>query len=258
MATQTCMAPTARSFAPPPSLALPTIAAAGPSDTLIVSDLHLGLPDSRPRDLLDFLIERPFGRLILLGDIFHDLSFRHLDADAWRLLRHLREVGQDKRRELVWLHGNHDRKLSRAISGLLGIDGREAYTWQQQGRRCVALHGDCFDDFVSRNARFGQLCSDVFAFCQRCLAPHHRWLTRLDAWHVRRIGLGERVAEKAVRNAARLAFDVVVCGHTHEPVVKRFDTAGGPVTYANTGAWVGRPASYVTMGPNGLALDFLP
>ena len=44
------------------------------------------------------------------------------------------------------------------------------------------MHGDCFDAFVSRHVRFGELCSDVFAYCQRRLAPHHRgrW-RRLDA-----------------------------------------------------------------------------
>lgn len=263
MAALCCTARDVQPIAPdlvpqaPIPLASPT-AFAGPSDTLIVSDLHLGLPDSRPRELLDLLRERPFGRLILLGDIFHDLSFRHLDADAWQLLRHVREIGQERRREVVWLHGNHDRKLGRVIASLLGIEGRESFSWKQQGRRCVALHGDCFDDFVTRNVRFGQLCSDAFAVCQRCFAPYHGWLARLDAWHVKMSKIGEQVAEKAARHAASAAFDVVVCGHTHQPLVRRFDTAGGPVTYANAGAWVGSPASFVTLGPNGLGLDYLP
>jgi UDP-2,3-diacylglucosamine pyrophosphatase LpxH len=236
----------------------PPTARAGPADTLIVSDLHLGLPDSRPGDLLDLLQQRPFGRLILLGDIVHDPSFRHLDGDAWHLLRHIRQIGRQPGREVVWLFGNHDRKLASPITRLLGIDGRESYAWQQQGRRCLALHGDCFDAFVSRHARLGQLCSDVFAFCQRCLAPHHGWLARLDAWQVRMARLGDKVAEAAAGHAARAAFELVVCGHTHEPVRRRVATAGGVVTYANAGHWIGSPASFVTVGPAGLGLEFLP
>lgn len=225
-------------------------------DTLIVSDLHLGLPDSRPRDLLDFLHSRPFGRLILLGDIFHDPTFRHLDDDAWKLLRHIRTIGAGDRRQLVWLHGNHDRKLGAAIADLLGVAGHESFVWQEQGRRCVAMHGDCFDAFISRHVRFGEFCSDVFACCQRRLAPYHGWLSRLDAWQMRLARLGERVAAEAVEHGRRAAYDVVVCGHTHEPLIKRVTTGDRPVTYANSGAWLGRPASFLTVGPNGLGLDF--
>ena len=229
---------------------------AGAADTLIVSDLHLGLPDSRPLDLLDLLHSRPFGRLILLGDIFHDASFRHLDGGAWKLLRHIRAIGAADSRKLVWLHGNHDRKLGSAIADLLGVPGRESFVWQEQGRRCVALHGDCFDAFVSRHVRFGEICSDVFACCQRRLAPYHGWLSRLEAWQVRLARLGEKVAAEAVEHGRRAAFDVVICGHTHEPLIKRVTSGGRPVTYANSGAWVSRPASYLTVGPNGLGLDF--
>jgi UDP-2,3-diacylglucosamine pyrophosphatase LpxH len=258
-ATATAISPALGPFGPAAPIPFaPPAGHAGPTDTLIVSDLHLGLPDSRPGDLLDRLQQRPFGRLILLGDIVHDPSFRHLDGAAWHLLRHIRRLARQPGREVVWLFGTHDRKLASAITRLLGIDGRESYAWQQQGRRCLALHGDCFDAFVSRHARLGQLCSDVFAFCQRCLAPHHRWLTRLDAWQVRMARLGDKVAEAAAGHAARAACEVVVCGHTHEPVRRRGRTAGGVVTYANAGHWLGSPASFVTLGPAGLGLEFLP
>ncbi len=239
----------------PIPLALPESPAAS-TDTLIVSDLHLGLPDSRPLDLLDLLHSRPFGRLILLGDIFHDPSFRHLDGNAWRLLQHIRTLGAAADRELVWLHGNHDRKLGHAIGQLLGVAGHESFVWQEQGRRCVALHGDCFDAFISRHVRFGELCSAVYACCQRRLAPYHGWLSRLEAWQVRVAGVGEQVARRALEHGREAAFDLVVCGHTHQPLIKQVTHGGRPVTYANSGAWVGRPASFLTVGPHGLGLDF--
>jgi UDP-2,3-diacylglucosamine pyrophosphatase LpxH len=230
--------------------------APGFDDTLIVSDLHLGLPDSRPLELLDLLHDRPFGRLLLLGDILHDRSFRYLDNGALQLLRHLRTIGTGSRQQLVWLHGNHDRQLGRALSGLLGVEGRESFVWTEQGRRCIALHGDCFDAFISRNVRFAQLCSDLFAFGQRCFAPYHGWLSTLEAWHTRIARIGDQVAERAMTHAAGAAFDLVVCGHTHEPMIKQATSGGRPVTYANSGAWIGRPASFLTVGPSGLALAY--
>jgi metallophosphoesterase superfamily enzyme len=76
-------------------------------DTLIVSDLHLGLPTARPRDVLELLEQSRFERLILLGDVFHDWSFRHLCADTWRLLAYLRRLAQQREIELIWVLGNH-------------------------------------------------------------------------------------------------------------------------------------------------------
>jgi UDP-2,3-diacylglucosamine pyrophosphatase LpxH len=245
---------------PPPIPCAPAGSHPGPADTLIVSDLHLGLPDSRPSDLLELLHSRPFGRLILLGDIFHDASLRHLDGDAWRLLRHIRQIAADPgRRSSSGCTAITTASSALPIADLLGVAGRESFIWQEQGRRCLALHGDCFDAFVSRHVRFGELCSDVFACCQRRLAPYHGWLSRLEAWQVRMARLGEKVAAEPRSSTARAAFDVVVCGHTHEPLIRRVaGAAAGVVTYANSGAWVGRPASFLTVGPNGLGLDFCP
>ena len=119
------------------------------ADTLIVSDLHLGLPASRPRDLLGVLEDWRFERLILLGDVFHDWSFRHLCADTWRLLAHLRRLSHRREAEVVWVLGNHDRHLAHLVAKLLGVETTEAFRWTYAGRAFVALHGDRFDGFVS-------------------------------------------------------------------------------------------------------------
>ena len=102
----------------------------GDVDTLIVSDLHLGLPASRPRDLLGVLEQWRFERLILLGDIFHDWSFRHLCADTWRLLAHIRHLSQRREAEVVWVLGNHDRHLAHLVAKLVGVETTESFRWQ--------------------------------------------------------------------------------------------------------------------------------
>ena len=55
--------------------------------------------------------------------------------------------------------------------------------------------------------------------------------------------------------------DVIVCGHTHRPGRKVFDVTGpggGAIEYFNTGCWVERPASFVTVGAAGVALNHCP
>ena len=233
-------------------------------DTLIVSDLHLGLPTSRPQDLLRLLEDRGFRRLILLGDVFHDFRFRHLCADTWKLLGFLRALAcrGEAGVEIIWVLGNHDRHLGPLVAKLFGVEARESYRWTYDGRSYLALHGDRFDRFVSRYVWTARRLSALYAFGMRHLSRKGHWPRLLDRLDVGLRRLGEQVAEGAlgfVRDDP--AVDVIVCGHTHEPGHRVFDVTGPGgqgVEYFNTGSWVERPASFVTVGPRGVALESCP
>jgi UDP-2,3-diacylglucosamine pyrophosphatase LpxH len=236
----------------------PAATGQGRVDTFIVSDLHLGLPAARPRDLLRELERWRFDRLILLGDVFHDWSFRHLCADTWRLLAHLHQLGHRREAELVWVLGNHDRHLAHLVAKLIGVETTEAFRWSYAGRSYLALHGDRFDPFVSRHVRLAGLLSSTYAFAQRWLSAGGEWPKRLDRLHARLGGLSERVAAGARRLAGESAVDVIVCGHTHKPRHEVFDLVGPGgrgIEYFNTGSWVDRPASFVTVDATGAALN---
>ena len=230
-------------------------------DTLIVSDLHLGLPTARPRDLLAMLEESSFNRLILLGDVFHDWRFRHLCADTWRLLAHIRRLSQRDEAEIVWVLGNHDRHLAHLVAKLMGVETKESFRWSYAGRRFEALHGDRFDSFVSRYPPFADAFSAAYAFAQRWLSRRGEWPAALDRQQVGLSNLCEEVAAGARRHADAAGIDVIVCGHTHRPRHKVFDLpgpAGRRVEYFNTGCWLDRPASFVTVGTRGVALNLCP
>ena len=66
--------------------ALLPLALGAPLDSLIVSDLHLGLRGSRSAELLKLLQMLRFDRLVLLGDILHDATLRRLSRDDWALI----------------------------------------------------------------------------------------------------------------------------------------------------------------------------
>jgi UDP-2,3-diacylglucosamine pyrophosphatase LpxH len=233
----------------------------GAVDTLIVSDLHLGLPAARPGDLLAMLQVVRFNRLILLGDVFHDWSFRHLCTDTWRLLAHIRRLSQAREAEVVWVSGNHDRHLAHLVAKLMGVEARESFRWRYAGRSFAALHGDRFDGFVSRHARAAVLFARGYAFAQRWLSSAGEWPKLLDRLHTRLFDLSERVASGARLHAAEIGVDVIVCGHTHRPGHRVFDPpspGGRRIEYLNTGCWVERPASFVTVGAAGVALNHCP
>ena len=234
-----------------------------PVDTLIVSDLHLGLPSSRPQDLLRLLEARGFKRLILLGDVFHDFRVHHLNADTWRLLGFIRALAARAQTdaEIVWILGNHDRHLGPLVAKLFGIETRESYRWTYDGRSYLALHGDRFDRFVSRYVWTARRLSTLYAFVMRHLSRQGRWPQLLDRLDVGLRRLGEQVAAGAHSLVRDDPVDVIVCGHTHEPGHLVFDVAGPGgrgVEYFNTGSWVERPASFVTVGPRGVTLESCP
>ena len=231
------------------------------AETLIVSDIHLGLPASRPRDLLNVLEQWRFERLILLGDIFHDWSFRHLCADTWHLLAHIRNLSQRREAEVVWVLGNHDRHLSHLVAKLVGVETTESFRWQYDGRAFMALHGDRFDPFISTYVKTSAFFSHAYAFTQRWLSRHGEWPKRFDRAHVGFSSLSRQVEDGACGHASQEGVDVIVCGHTHlakRSVFDRTGPSGSAIEYFNTGCWVDRPASFVTVGAGGVAINHCP
>jgi UDP-2,3-diacylglucosamine pyrophosphatase LpxH len=230
------------------------------TETLIVSDLHLGIPASRPAALLEVLERWRYGRLILLGDVFHDLALRSFSLDAWRLLLHLRRLAAAGGVEVVWLKGNHDRHMAELAAMFTGIRMRESYRWTCGSRRYLAIHGDRFDAFITRNRRLSHSLSRAYGFCQRRLSRNGDWPRALDRMHSRFSGIGQEVATRAARFARRRAADAIVCGHTHEPLHLRFPCpADGPtIDYYNAGAWASRPSTFLAVDPAGVRLQHQP
>src|SRR5262249_12069501 len=140
------------------------------TDTLILSDLHLGSELSRAAEARWLLKHAQFRRLILLGDIFCDLDFSRLTRSHWKLLSTVRKLSNPKRAvEVVWVEGNHDKGLSHIMSHLVGIRVYQEYAWKCGGLGYLAIHGHQFDRFLSNNALVSAVASSL-----------HLWLQRFD------------------------------------------------------------------------------
>ncbi len=234
-------------------LATAPVAGAAITDTLLVSDVHLGLPTSRAGPLLEILTHWRFHRLILLGDIFHDLQFGRLDADHWELLSHIRRLSHPKRGiEVVWVLGNHDRKAARVASHLMGVAVCEDFAWEAHGRRHMAVHGDRFDRLLSRHPVLTELGGRLLVFAQRRLGyGRGGWM---DRRHNRMVGLSGRVRRGALAFAQDRGAEVIFCGHTHDALHERTAVANSAVEYVNTGCWTRRPSHYATVDASGVCL----
>ncbi len=234
---------------------------AGTTETLIVSDVHLGLRSSRPAQLLATLRAWRFRRLVLLGDIFHDDGLRRFCSDSWALLAFIRQLASQGTTDVVWLNGNHDRHLAPLVATLVGIEVRESFRWSVMGRHYLAVHGDRFDRFISRNESIGHWIGRLYAFCQHHLSSDGEWPKRLDRMHSRLTDLSDEVARGAAAFAADEGADVIVCGHTHMPLERRFVptcSSRPAVTYVNSGSWVDTPASFLTIDAFGVRINHCP
>ena len=126
----------------------------------------------------------------------------------------------------------------------------------------MALHGDRFDRFISTYVRTSAFFSRAYAFTQRWLSRSGEWPKRLDRAHVGFSNLSAAGRGRGTRLRRRER------GRRHRlrphPSGRRtvFDPAapGGPpaIEYFNTGCWVDRPASFVTVGAGGVALNHCP
>ena len=218
-------------------------------DTLILSDVHLGSEMSRAEDALALLRSVRFKRLILLGDIFHDLNFRRLTKQHWHFLSHIRKLSNPKRKvEVVWVEGNHDTGLSDLMSHLVGVPVYRQYVWEFDGKRHLAIHGHQFDRFVINNFLLSRLGEWIYLHLQRIDRRGKRFVRFLDRLNTRWLRLTTKVAHGAFSYAKQGKAERIFCGHTH--VAMRQEQEG--VTYFNSGSWIDATCTYITVCEEGV------
>lgn len=220
-------------------------------DTVILSDLHLGSDVSRAADAFELMCHLTFRRLILLGDIFADLNFSRLTKEHWKFLGYIRKLSNPKHGvEVVWVEGNHDHGLTDVMSHLVGIPVYQEYRWEFAGKRHLAIHGHQFDSFAIRNlnlSRFGQL---LFLWLQKIDSRNKRFARYLDRLNTRWLRLSAQVAQGALSYAKQGKAGRIFCGHTHVPLKMERDG----VEYYNSGAWVDRRCTYITVDVEGVRI----
>jgi UDP-2,3-diacylglucosamine pyrophosphatase LpxH len=221
------------------------------SDTIILSDLHLGSEVSRASDAVRMLKAASFNRLILLGDIFSDLNFRRLKKEHWQFLGYIRKLSNPKREiEVVWVEGNHDHGLSDVMSHLVGIRVYEEYVWEYCGVKHLAIHGHQFDRFVSRNRVLSTFLAGIHLGLQKFAFGKKRMIGFLERFDTAWLRLSSKVADGALAHAKTKNVQRVFCGHTHQAL----NVSRDGVEYYNTGSWTQDSATYVAIDNRGVRI----
>jgi UDP-2,3-diacylglucosamine pyrophosphatase LpxH len=219
------------------------------SRALFLSDIHLGFPRARVRELNQFLSRIEAESIVLVGDIVDALSLsRRLfwNVEHMQVLRTLlarRRAGA----RLIYLPGNHDAALAvlaEMLQGQIEVH-REWVHRTARGERLLVLHGDRFDGDMPCSrwlARLGDALYDATVTVSHHLNNVRRGLGRSYFPLAERLKLSVGASvryitafeELAARHAHEQGYDGVVCGHIHRANLRRI--AG--TLYCNSGDWV--------------------
>jgi UDP-2,3-diacylglucosamine pyrophosphatase LpxH len=221
--------------------------------TLIVSDLHLGLPgrlvqaDEALKALLVSYIgagirQERWDRVVFLGDMF-DLWHSEYSEIA-EAHKDLLMTIDDLSAEVIYLPGNHDGEFR----GMRQLNNMAVawppYTFEDGGRTFALTHGDEFDTFSELQSRMaswiGTVADKIACWLLGPGSSVQRAFRRSLAETPYREKYAGPIAQAAVDS---LHADYVIIGHTHMPEIREY----GPKTYVNTGDFGPEHLSYVTV-----------
>jgi UDP-2,3-diacylglucosamine pyrophosphatase LpxH/glycosyltransferase involved in cell wall biosynthesis len=218
--------------------------------TVFLSDIHLGTPDCKASEVVDFLKQLTCEKLILNGDIIDGWALKR--GSKWesrhsRVIRKVLKMTEKDDTEVIYLRGNHDDILGRFLPLAFGKIRftKEYIHTAANDRRYLVIHGDGFDS-VSTNHKW---LAALGAVGYDTLLKVNRYYNRWRAWRGNEyFSLSKRVKAK-VKSAVsfvdkyevllqELAIhkqcDGIICGHIHTPE----DKTVGEIHYLNSGDWV--------------------
>ena len=213
-----------------------------------ISDVHLGTRGCQGAALLTFLRDSEFETLYLVGDLIDIWALRrniywpqeHNDV-VQKLLRKGR-----KGTDIIYIIGNHDEFLRRFFGsyGKIRLQ-KHAIHRTADGRRLLVMHGHELDTVVQHLGWLAHAGDLGYAFLMRCngIVNFFRRTLGLGYWSLSAYVKAEvknvvsfisHYEEAVVRFARDFDVDAVLCGHIHQPAVRKIQG----IDYFNSGDWV--------------------
>jgi len=205
--------------------------------TLIISDVHIGSKGCNDIELIDLLKKEKYDRLILVGDIIDGWLFKKykkFTGDQTKLIRRLLKIS--KKKEIIWIAGNHDEFLRKYIPLQIG-NIRIVDEYKEDG--IWFCHGDKFDGVMKLKwlAILGGIGYDLAIVIDRSMKKFgYKWsLSKYLKDNVKAaVSFMTDFEKEMCRQAEKRDCHTVVCGHIHKPDDKKIND----IRYLNTGDWV--------------------
>lgn len=221
-------------------------------EILVISDVHLGTFGCRAKELLRYLKTVRPKILILNGDIIDIWQFnkRYFPKAHMKVIKYITSLLVSGTK-VYYITGNHDEML-RKFKGfkLGGFEIVNKLVMNLDGNKTWFFHGDVFDITMKYSkglARLGGKGYDLLIL-----------INTVINWFSLKMGFGRLSFSKRVKNSVKGAvkyvnnfeetvadiahmhqYDVVVCGHIHQPQIREIeDRNGNKVIYLNSGDWI--------------------
>jgi len=222
-----------------------------PVDLVIISDVHLGTYGCHAKELVKYLKSIKPKQVVLNGDIIDIWQFskRYWPKSHTKVVKVIMEWVA-KGVKVHYITGNHDEMLRKFVGFKLGsfsIENKIVLTLH--GKKAWMFHGDVFDVTMQHSkwiAKLGAKGYDFLILLNRAVNYVSKKMGKGPVSMSKRIKNGVKSAIKFIgdfeRTAAEIAiekeFDYVVCGHIHQPQMRKIKTDKGSVMYLNSGDWI--------------------
>ena len=216
-------------------------------EIVVLSDVHLGIPSCRARDLIKYLRQIEPKTLILNGDFIDKSQFKNPDLPEHhkQVIREIVRMTQYGTR-VFYITGNHDKNLD-AFTEIKNsaIQVRSELLLCYNKKQYWICHGDKL-----MRSSSPALLKSLSWHGYRSLTLLARWLdnTRVrkgkyptNFIHRLRNIMGKGASyinmyeQSAMRQGSQKGYDYIICGHIHSPNI--IQQIGG-CTYLNAGDWI--------------------
>jgi len=220
-------------------------------DLVIISDIHLGAVGCHAKELLQYLKSIKPKMLVLNGDIIDIWQFRKrfFPKSHLKVIRHLTGLIA-KNNKVVYITGNHDELLRKFVqfnNGSFKLVNK--LLLDLHGKKVWIFHGDVFDITMQYSKWLARLGSFGYDFLILLNSFSNFILTRLGQEKIsfsKRIKHSVKSAVSYINKFEETAADIaiskgysyVICGHIHQPEIRKISNLHGEVMYLNSGDWV--------------------
>ncbi len=220
-------------------------------ELVVISDIHLGTYGCHAKELLNYLNSIKPKTLILNGDIIDIWQFRkrYFPKSHLKVIKKIISFAS-KGTEVIYITGNHDEMLRKFSDIEMGnFKLVDKLVLELDGKKAWFFHGDVFDTSIQNAkwlAKLGGWGYDILIL-----------LNQLINWFLACMGKEKFSLSKKIKNSVKKAvkyitdfedvaavlaikneYRYVICGHIHQPQIRKFTNKNGSCCYLNSGDWV--------------------
>jgi UDP-2,3-diacylglucosamine pyrophosphatase LpxH len=221
-------------------------------EVVVLSDIHLGTYGCHAKELLQYLQSIRPKILILNGDIIDIWNFnkKYFPIAHTEIIRKILKMAAQGTK-VYYIPGNHDEVLRHYEGFRLGnIHIVEKLIITLDGQKHWIFHGDVFDATTKGSAkiiaRLGGKGYDLLIWINHLInkvlllfGKEKMSLSKKVKSSVKRaVSWINNFEQTAIELAIRDGYHYVICGHIHQPQIKKVELNNSSTTYLNSGDWI--------------------